>query len=63
MKQSVPAPIAIVITVVVVGVIGYFLWSHYMAEPSVATSSGAANKTAHAPTSKEEGRQMYPGHP
>ena len=62
MKQSVPAPVAILVAVVVLGGISFFLYKHFMApsgDEKPFTPQMAPMKTA--PHTKEEGMKMYRG--
>ena len=65
MKQSIPAPVAGALVVIVIGVLGFFLWKHFLAGPPTDWSVGNAAKMggppANMPHSKEEGIKMFRG--
>ncbi|MGC8666715.1 MAG: hypothetical protein ACP5VE_01180 [Chthonomonadales bacterium] len=62
MKQNISAPAAIAIAVIVLGIIGFFLWRHYFAGPFVVdTSPGLSMNVTHPPRTKEEGMRLYRG--
>jgi hypothetical protein len=63
MKQKVSAPVAAAVTILVVGVLGLFLYNHYMSGPPIDTtpkgSAVGSIKPAQIPHTKEEGMAMY----
>ena len=63
MKQSIPTPVAIILSVLVLGGLGVFLYSHFLATPDsddkkLEMKSSAMFKPG---MTKEEAMKMYTG--
>ena len=65
MKQSIPTPVAIILSVLVLGGLGFFLYSHFLASPASDDKQleikGPMRSAPGQPMTKEEAMKMYHG--